>query len=140
MVSKFHSRYRMGRRSAFLLLFGFIWLCIGVGIRGVEPSAVQRRGLSLITAHVPYRDLALLWVGCGLTSMVVGLYVIHRKHVADHWGFVALMLPAVLWASTYGVTALLDLDKFLALAALVYTALSFSVGLVSGWRDEQSSR
>lgn len=122
----------LGHRGTFLLMFGVIYVSIGAGIRSVPPSAVQLEGLRyLITAAGQYDRLGWLWIGCGLVAAISAFV----PPFVDRFGFYALMLPAIAWASSYVVAAALGEHSILVLAALVYSALATAVGTSAAWPE-----
>lgn len=130
-------RRLLGHRGTFLLMFGVIYMSIGAGIRSVPPSHTQAEGLSyLIDAAGGYTRLGLVWAACGLLAAVFAF----TPPPVDRFGFYALMLPSIGWASSYAVAGSLGGHTVLLLATLVYTALSVAVGSAAAWPEPPERR
>jgi hypothetical protein len=125
-------RKLLGHRGTFLLTFGVIYLTIGAGIRAVDPSPIQHEGLRyLIAAAGGYHRLGWIWIACGLVAAAYAF----TPQLVDRWGFYALMLPSIAWASSYLAAALLGTHQVLILATMVYTALAVAVGSAAVWPE-----
>jgi hypothetical protein len=125
-------RRLLGHRGTFLLTFGVIYVTIGAGIRAVNPSPIQHEGLQyVIAAAGGYHRLGWIWILCGLVAAGYAF----TPQVVDRWGFYALMLPSIAWASSYLAAGMLGAHQVLILATLVYSALSVAVGSAAAWPE-----
>lgn len=126
---------RPRRRGGFLLLFGIIWAAFAYGIFNAAPSSIQRVGLGPLIETIgggSYHGLGWIWLGGGLLA---GMFAFQPFACRDVVGFAGLMTPTVLYAASYGVTSLFELNTRGVVATCSYTALSIAVGIVAGWPD-----
>jgi hypothetical protein len=84
----------LGRRGAFLAILGVGKTCWGVSFL-VDPPGTQ--GLELLTRMCDIRHWAWLWIICGLITLTSAFLRIGR----DWAGFVAALLPPIVWATAY---------------------------------------
>lgn len=136
-VTYFRRRWHMGRRDAALLLYGGIWLAIGWSLASQPPSPIQRLGLSLlINLAGGYERLGWLWIACGVVALLCAVVAApgHRTEV-EGVGFVALVVPPIVWAASYMVRGLLDWSPSLILPGLVYLAIVAALQLMAGWPE-----
>lgn len=124
--------YRIGRRGAFLLLFGGIWVAIGYGLVAIPVSATQAIGLRPLLNLASATVLGWGWLVCGLTAC---LFAFRSGPAGDRWGFYALIAPASAWGACYGVAAVTYDYPRGFLAGAVYAALVVAVAIVSGWPE-----
>jgi hypothetical protein len=89
-------RKQLGRRGAFLLLFGIGKTCWGVSFLVDPPSA---QGLQFLTQFCDLRHWSWLWIVCGAVTTFSAFLKVGR----DGWGFLAALLPPMVWAFAYTV-------------------------------------
>lgn len=132
----------MGRRATFLLLFGGIYLLLGM-------AQATREGQVLAVA---FPVLAEPWVvvTAGGTwalagAVAIGYGLLGDRRSRDVGGFVALSVPASGWSALYGLAWLLAVipggNPGYArggLIALVYGLLVVAVLVVAGWPEPPS--
>ncbi|WP_432170908.1 hypothetical protein [Streptomyces sp. 1222.5] len=125
-------RRPVSRRRAFLVTVGIGWaLYGGLGIIG-NPRYGTARGLADVTRYVPLDALGWMWVACGVLAAVSGL-VVHcpRVHAA---GYVALAVPAGLWAGAFAASAATTYPEAVG-SACGWGAYTIGLVLVSGMDD-----
>lgn len=123
---------QVGRRGAFLLLFGFIYAAFGLRVLTIAPTELQLHGLVLLTRWVPYHSVGWLWIAAAAVAVS---FAFHEGPTSDRWGFYALMLPATVWAGAYIGAGFLQHDLAIASSAISTLAFAVIVGIVSGWRE-----
>ncbi|MBD9722007.1 hypothetical protein PV755_09720 [Streptomyces caniscabiei] len=84
----------LGRRGVFLLILGVGKTCWGVSFL-VDPPPAQ--GLELLTRLCDIRHWSWLWIACGLITSVSAFLRVGR----DWAGFVAALIPPIVWATAY---------------------------------------
>jgi hypothetical protein len=84
----------MGRRGTFLLILGVGKTCWGLSFL-VDPPADH--GLQLLTHLCDLRHWAWLWIGCGIITGTSAFLKVGR----DWAGFLAALLPPIVWATAY---------------------------------------
>lgn len=87
---------RLGRRGTFLLILGVGKTCWGVSFL-VDPPSTQ--GLQLLTSVCDIRHWAWLWISAGLVTGGSAFLRVGR----DRYGFVAAVVPPIVWAIAYTV-------------------------------------
>ena len=88
----FHSK----RRRTVLTLIGLIWLLQGwTHSHSMARWQFGRLGPDPITDVLTNHWSGLLWAGCALIGLAVGL--LPRKRRSDTIGFNALLIPPLLW-------------------------------------------
>lgn len=132
----------VGRRGLVLLIFGALWVTIGVGALTVPPPVPRFSG----TGHaVPILSLldgpqaGWIWVGSGAGAIVTGL-VRRRRHGRDAVGFNFLLGPPILWALAYVWSFFMWVTtgegRVSAWAAsLVWVVFCAFIMLIAGWPD-----
>lgn len=135
MISRLGQRF--GRRGALLGLYGLIWLVIGLALMST-PTRFGNLG-PVITAvnESPWPGAG--WMACGATAIVMAL---HPRSVADGAGFVALLLPPLVWTAGYGISWVLGLATANVYGsghswygALVWVSEVVMVLITAGWPD-----
>ena len=89
---------KLGRRGIFLLIIGVGKTCWGVSFL-VDPPSTE--GLQLLTNLCSLRHWAWLWIGAGVITASSSLLRIGR----DWFGFVAALLPPIVWVGAYTFAA-----------------------------------
>lgn len=91
-------RARLGRRGTVLVLLGLGKICYGVGVAATPPPST---GLDLLLRYAPIRWWALVWIVAGVVVFVSAWARIGR----DRFGFVAALVPPLVWGVAYGTAA-----------------------------------
>ena len=92
-------RAHLGRRGAFLLIIGAGKVCWGASFLA---SPTEMPGLRPLTQHCSIGCWAWLWIVCGAAAICSAFVRVGR----DWLGFMAALLPPMVWATTYAVAAL----------------------------------
>lgn len=123
---------RFGRRGAFLALVALMWLGYGYGQLVQPPPPASRAGLILLTELAPYPVWAWLWI----LAAVMAFAAAPRTGGRDTHGFVALILPALLWMLTY-LASWWPLQVFERgwVAAAIWAAATSMIMVVAGWPE-----
>lgn len=87
-------RKQLGRRGAFLLIIGTGKTCWGLSFL-IDPPNPQ--GLQLLTDICSIRHWAWLWIAAGLITGGSAFLRVGR----DRFGFVAALVPPIVWAIAY---------------------------------------
>lgn len=90
-------RDALGRRGVFLLILGVGKVCWGVGYIA-SPDTV---GVRPLTDIAPLATWAWLWIGAGITVAASAFLKVGR----DGFGFVAALIPPMVWAIAYATAA-----------------------------------
>ncbi|MEW2300291.1 hypothetical protein AB0958_09950 [Streptomyces sp. NPDC006655] len=123
---------RFSHRRAFLIVVGLGWALYGrLGIVG-NPRYGTARGLSDVTQYVPLDVLGWMWVACGAVALLAGL-VVHCPRV-QALGYVALAVPAGLWAGAFAASAATSYPEAVG-SACGWGAYTIGLVLVSGMDD-----
>lgn len=131
-MTYFRQRYHIGRRGAFLLLFGGIWGAIGYGLINIPLSEPQRIGLRPLLAVAAPAAYGWGWVVAACVAVACSRL---RGPAGDRWGFYALMLPVSLWGASYAIAAATYDYPRGWIAAATYAALAVAIGLIAGWPE-----
>jgi hypothetical protein len=95
-------RAHLGLRGTFLLILGVGKTSYGIGFI-VEPPADPAPGLALLTHLCPLTSWAWLWITAGVVTLAAAFLQVGR----DWAGFVAAIIPPLVWATAY-TAAVLD--------------------------------
>ena len=128
------ARSGFSRRRAFLVTVGLGWAGYGgLGIIG-QPRYGTARGLADLTRHVPggLDTLGWMWVVCGFTAAGAGLLMNCPRVQA--LGYVALTVPAGLWAGVFSAAAAGSYPAAVG-SACGWGAFTIGAVLVSGMDD-----
>lgn len=137
-----------GRRGGFLVVFGLIWVFLGIRFATEQQDRFSRPGGP--NGPLEFMDSTpwpgLFWVACGVVAVINGL-VRRRWHNEDALGYAALVMPPVLWSAAY----LVSYSSYLYsawvgevptgrgsayLSALVFGLLVVAVRVIATWPDE----
>ncbi|MFJ2676411.1 hypothetical protein [Streptomyces sp. NPDC087525] len=120
----------LGRRGAFLLSFGGLWLLYGFG-QLMEPLP-DTRGIRLLLRLMPLDAWAVCWIVAGLFAVVAACL----PQGLDWFGFPALLLIVVPWMLSYFFSwwPLGDNPRGWV-TALIWAVATVPVIVVAGWRE-----
>ncbi|MFF5451892.1 hypothetical protein ACFY40_11705 [Streptomyces sp. NPDC012950] len=90
-------RYRLGRRGAFLLVAGTGKTSWGISFL-VNPPNIE--GVQLLD-WCGLRQWSWLWIICGLVTLTSAFFRVGRDKV----GFIAALIPPIVWATAYAAAA-----------------------------------
>lgn len=126
---------RLGRRGAFLLLYGAGEIQYGAGLISAPPA--DQRALALPVYLCELRWWGVLWIVCGL----IGIAHAARQPAADKPGFVAELIPPYIWALS-NLAAWWPLGTYSRGWASAAPVLIFAGGLMiaAGWVEPQRRR
>lgn len=88
----------VGRRGAFLALFGLVYLLIGYSYTGSRTTPAVRQSLHLATNVMPIWAYGVIWLSAGMIALAFGLLFDPAK---DALGFVAAIVMPALWSFIY---------------------------------------
>lgn len=126
-------KYRIGRRGVVLGALGLIWGLYGFAQYAAPPPQASQNGLYLLTLILPYQYWALLWV----TAAFISFSATFRTR-GDTYGFVALLIPPLLWTSVYFVSWWpLAVFERGWVAALVWAAMAAVILVTAGWPEQK---
>jgi hypothetical protein len=121
-----------GRRGAFLLLFGLIYLVMGYALtlELTQPPPHAR----FLHDNFPWWIRATLWGGCGFVALITAFVRDARFTIV---GYTALSLPPAERLASYSLSWLvLDVDIRVAiLGAIIYGALLTAILIVASWPE-----
>ena len=123
-------RARLGRRGAALAILGGIYILIGLSRLLSDPSP---------TAYIPWAWWShALWAVCGAIAVLSAPW----PRVPNWPGFVALSIPATLWAFVYGWQWVAYVipggetgHRTGIFTALTWSAVVALVYIIAGWRE-----
>jgi hypothetical protein len=134
-------RWRLGRRGAFLVLMGTLYLGLAYAYGFQEQPEYVFKQLSMpikvamfIGFNTPSDALTMwgfLWASAGATAIITAWWPPGR----DAWGFVALWLFSAVWSvlNLWG-GLVLDADRA-GIVGLIFAIYAASVVIVSGFSD-----
>lgn len=127
-------RRALGRRGAFLLGYGAMWVLYGLGQIASPPP--DQRGLTVLLQLWPLSVWGWCWVGAGLVA-VVAAWLPRPK---DRFGFVALMVIVAPWMVSY-LLSWWPLGVFPRgwVAAAIWSAALIPVAVVTGWEEPRQA-
>lgn len=134
---------RPGRRGVFLIMFGTIYLVVGV-----NTLTIPARRFAAVAPEVgPFLDhplWGLMWLGGGLVAIAVALRP--RWVQGDGRGFTALLVPPFAWTLFYAasvVSYLLTAGEWGRVQSLsgaaVWSIAWATVLLIAGWPDPDAT-
>lgn len=89
-----------GRRGVFLLMFGLIYLLVGVNVLIVD--APRFASVAVLGPLLDSQLWGLMWIVGG--GLAVGYGVARSRQVHDGVGFGGLLVPATVWTIFYVVS------------------------------------
>lgn len=118
---------RVGRRGAFLALFGVVYLLLGYSYLVADTPQV-RHALRVVINIAPLAVYAWVWCAVGAVAVACGLFSGGHKSV----GFTAAVIMPVVWSLVYEAAWLAgDLPRGWVTAA-TYFAIALAVTAVAG--------
>jgi hypothetical protein len=117
-----------GRRGAFLLSFGVIYVAIGLNYIIVDPGSAVRAAMAWMPAWSTIQVCGLAWCAAGLVAMVSAFARMPR----DRFGFIALAAWSTAWAIAWAIAAALGYAPRGYVGALVFATLTVAPMAVSG--------
>lgn len=131
-------KFGIGHRAAFLLAFGLVFFCIGLGIFLIQSNVRPLPDPLLFHTRLPAPVRVLIWCGTGATAMSFA------RHKSHQWvGFVALALAPVerilSYAAAIGMAAYPggpsgSVGTYLTMAVL-FGGILFVTRLIASWPD-----
>lgn len=114
-----------GRRGSFLLLWGVIYILMGLSyfISGRVPPA-----LNWISALIEPELLGFLWV----IPAVFAIMGSCRQRPADAYAWAALVTAPVIWACLYVIGSIITGEFTAALGIIIFAGLAGTFGIVAG--------
>ena len=130
----------LGRRGAFLSLWGLLFVIYGVGLF-VQPLPVQPHTAYLLHQRIPSEVEAAIWVLSGLCAI---RYAFAKNPAGDAPGFIGLVaMPLIRFASyavAYGVNVVTPYgDPRGWVSAAFYAIFVTTVVIVAGWAETDAS-
>lgn len=130
-------RWRLGRRGAFLTLFGTAYILIGQSLLTTEQTPLVRHVFRFGLSILPLHGWGIAWIVCGSVAILDGLYSRGR----DLIGFVAAVLAPLAWSFVY-LVAWIQLDvrgvANLWQSSLLYAVLAAAVMIVAGMPEPRA--
>lgn len=127
----------IGRRGAFLTLFGCIYLLLGYSYIGTPVTPAVHHSLRMALNVAPLVVYGWLWVTSGVAAIVVGLIF---RASRDVFGFIAAVLMPSLWAVVY-FAAWMDGDVPRGwVTGLLFALIASAVGVVAGMPEPPIAR
>lgn len=123
----------LGRRGAFLVLFGAVYLLVGYSYLTLSPVSVVavRRSLHLALNVAPLTVWGWVWIAAGAAAVVCGVFCVGRKGA----GFATAVVMPALWAGVYLAGWLNNDIPRGWVSAAIYAALAGGVATVAGMSD-----
>lgn len=130
---------RIGRRGAKLITWGVTWVVFGYAVLTL-PGVVTGYG---VLDRIPPHIIGACWIACGFIG--IG-HCLVRKPGRDRYGFMALILPAFVWAvgAWWGWIIWLvwhgsDGSPYGWANAVIWSAFAASVIITAGWPESPRS-
>lgn len=127
-----------GRRGVFLMMFGFVYLLIGV--TSLALPAQRFASIPVIGPILDHQLWGLMWVVGGLVAVANGALRFRAR--ADAAGFVALLIPPGVWSIFYATSVVTyvatggQVGRIESIpGAAVWALVWLVVTLISGWPD-----
>lgn len=121
-----------GRRGAFLLLFGAVYVILGINFLLTPGASARQVSLQWLAAHVPLEPFAALWALAG----ALGIVAAFMPRPRDWFGFSALVFAPAVWGALFLIGAILGSPAAWASTA-VYWAFAAAPMVVSGMQGER---
>jgi len=120
----------VGRRGAFLILFGAVYLLIGYSYLTLTPASetAVRHALRLALNAAPLPAWGWAWITAGVTAAACGAVCPGRKAV----GYGVAVAPPALWAVVYLAAWLAGDVPRGWVSAAIYAALAAAVAVIAG--------
>lgn len=115
-----------GRRGAFLLLWGIIFLCLGMSyfVTGRVPPALKW----LTEWGMQGELLGILWT----IPAIFALAGAFQKRPLDAYAFAALVTAPVIWTFLYIIGCFLTGEFTAVLGVIVFAGIGATFGIVAG--------
>lgn len=118
-------RRRAGYRGVVLILFGLLYIFIGLSIIGANDYADE-----LVHTHLPTWFRVLLWAIPGVTAVAVA-----TDHKWQVFGFALLFIPPSERAISYCVAALTVPTLTRLPGVLIYLLILVTVAMLASWPE-----
>lgn len=122
--------YHLGRRGAFLALFGGAFILIGQALMQTDETQVVRHVFRFALALAPLWVYGVAWIVCGVIALVDGLL----QRGSDAIGFAFASLMPTIWTIVY-LAAWIGDDlgfKNLWQSAVLYALIAGAISCVAG--------
>lgn len=130
-----------GRRRVTLILFGTLWVAVGLGVlTGTEPRFTPREDTSFLSImNSPL--WGLLWLTCAVVAVIAGILRVRYKFF-DEWGFNALLIPPLTWTLAFMWSeiswlitgGIIGRDRGW-IGSIVYLVICLAILVIAGWPD-----
>lgn len=127
------ARFTRSRRSAVLLIFGVLFVLIGLSYMGLQSqitaSPVAAQSYSAHLRLMPLNAWAWIFITCGAVAVAAGVTM---RHTA---GYVALMAICSWWGLEFIASWLATGYTRAIIGALTWAGLAGALAVIVGWRD-----
>ncbi|UVF61147.1 membrane protein [Arthrobacter phage Aoka] len=121
-----------GRRGAFQLVFGLVYLIVGMGYFMTPGTTLRDRYFSWL-GPVPLDAFAALWVAAGAIAIVSAFLPRPR----DAAGFMALVFAPGIWFGLFVIAAAVTGSAAAIVQAALYAVFSVAPLIVSGMQGPE---
>lgn len=124
----------MGRRGAFLLSKGILYVCYG----WLAVAAPRMGGGSFALLHViaPMKIWGYIWMAVGALAILIAFIPTCRSYDLEPLGFAALMaLPTAWTLGILGSYLLPGPNPYTWVVALLFASFMASTAVAAGWKE-----
>lgn len=127
--------FRVGRRGAVLILFGVIFILLGVSLRAdVPPLVLEQLRVALSVAPLVFWSTVFITIGA------VGCANAFYPPGKDNYGFIAMAGLSYLWSGFLVSTWIMDQPPRGLVSAFIYATFGSALTIISGWPEVREER
>lgn len=130
---------RLGRRGAFLLLFGIMYVLTGAGLTFIPGIDARLSGLGWAAEAAPWLPFSpllpfkVLWVACGVSAIIAAF----KTRPRDWFGYSGLVLAPGIWGALFLIGVLVGAPIYGVLSTLIYWVFACAPVIVSGMQGDK---
>jgi hypothetical protein len=117
-----------GRRGAFQVVMGVVYLVVGSSFFFMPGSANRAETFRWLTPYIPLAVFAALWIIAG----AVALFCSFLPRPLDATGFMALVFAPAIWFGLFAISAIVNVNISALVSGIIYGAFGAVPLIVSG--------
>ena len=123
--------WRIGRRGAVLILFGIVYVFLGIGYMGPLPETTTDQLVLALNWGMPIQFWGACWLGVGILGLINAFYPPGK----DSYGFITMGLMAYLWSAFLIVGWVQYQPPRALILGFLMASFGAALTIIAGWAE-----